>query len=64
LGEDIFDGFGAARVVPALFAVATEGEIGGGVGEFVVNGVVMSGGLLRVPLLACPAVSVSRLPCS
>ena len=29
LGQDVFDGFGAAGVVPALLAVATEGEVGG-----------------------------------
>jgi hypothetical protein len=38
LGEDVFDGFRAAGVMAALFALAAEGEVGGGVGGFGIDG--------------------------
>jgi hypothetical protein len=40
LGEDVFDFFGAAGVVTTLLAVAACGEVGSGVGDRVVNGVL------------------------
>jgi hypothetical protein len=42
LGQDVFDGFGLAGVVAALFAFATEGEVGGGVGRVRVNELLIS----------------------
>jgi hypothetical protein len=38
LGEDVFDGFRAAGVKAALFALAAEGEVGGGVGGVGIDG--------------------------
>jgi hypothetical protein len=40
LGEDVFDLFGAAGVVTTLLAFAACGEVGSGVGDRVVNGVL------------------------
>jgi hypothetical protein len=35
LGEDVFDGFGPAGIVAALFAVPAKGKVGGGLGVVV-----------------------------